>query len=88
MLQTERQKMSEKNSKKQSAEEVVTQELNDFLKTHSAKLVPGLTFPIYNKLPLELELAVAVVKKHEPAFDIQVVLEEEPQPLSTPKAEK
>ncbi len=64
-------------SKKQKREEAVAADLSEFLQKNSAELLPSLSFPVYNKLPIELELAVAIVKKHEPQFDIQVVIKDD-----------
>lgn len=69
---------AEEAPKKKSAkteEEIATEKLNAFLAENNIKIVPGLGFPNYNKLPVELELAVHIVQKHEPQFDIQVVID-------------
>lgn len=69
------QKPEQKN-KEQDIKEI-EQQLDQFLKENKVKLAPGLSFPIYNKLPVELELALAVVQKHEPQFLVNLVPEKE-----------
>jgi len=54
----------------------LNEEMNTFLVERNIKLVPTLSFPNYNKLPIELELAVAIMQKHEPQFDVSIVLDE------------
>lgn len=58
-------------------EDLAAEKLNKFLAENNIKIVPGLGFPNYNKLPVELELAVHIVKKHDPQFDIQIVVDEQ-----------
>ena len=58
--------------------------LNKFLIDNKIKLNPAMSFPIYNQLPDELQLAIKVLNRHEPKFDIEVVSEEEAEVL-TPK---
>lgn len=60
-----------------SKQQIETDQLNAYLREHKIKLVPGVEFPIYKKLPVELELALAVINRHEPQFAVEVVLEEE-----------
>jgi len=55
----------------------LSDEVNQFLIDKKVKLVPSISFPNYNKLPVELELALAVMQKHEPSFDIAIASEEE-----------
>lgn len=69
-------------SEMEKKQESLAKEVSEFLKQRSAKLVPALSFPVYNKLPIELELALAVIQKHEPEIEIKVIIEEEAKPLA------
>ena len=51
----------------------LAEKLNKFLIDNKIMLKPNMSFPIYNKMPVELELALEVIQKHEPQMDIDVV---------------
>jgi len=54
-------------------DELLADKLNTFLAENKIKIVPALSFPIYNKMPVDLELALAVINKHEPKIEMQVI---------------
>jgi len=57
----------------------LNEKMNQFLVDNNIKLVPTMSFPNYNKLPVELELAVTIMQKHEPQFDISIIIDEKEQ---------
>lgn len=64
-------------SKPSKKQEEALEKLNKFLQDNSIKLAAGISFPIYRKYPVELELAMQVIQRHEPEFEIQVVVQED-----------
>lgn len=55
----------------------VGEKLNAFLRENKIKLVGGIEFPLYKKLPVEAELAIAVLNRHEANMTVEFILEEE-----------
>jgi len=66
----------QKAETKEDQEKQLAEKLEQFTIENKIKLNAGMSFPIYNKFPVELELALTIIKKHEPQFDISVVLED------------
>lgn len=50
--------------------EAAQKEINEVLDKHEVALVPELTFPRYTQPPEEVQLALAVIIKHEPWFNV------------------
>ena len=50
--------------------EVAKKELQELLEKHGMELIGKLSFPRYNQLPDDAQLALAVIMKHEPRFNV------------------
>ena len=50
--------------------EAANKEVQTILEKHGLELVPELSFPRYRELPDEVQLALAVIMKHEPRFAV------------------
>lgn len=50
--------------------EAAKKELQELLEKHGMELVPELNFPRYTQAPNEVQLAIAVIEKHEPSFSV------------------
>ncbi len=47
-------------------------ELNALLKKYNLKIGAKIDFPIYKKLPIELQLALEVIKNHQVSYNVVV----------------
>lgn len=60
--------MADQTNDLKSRVEQAQKEINDVLKKYEISMTSSIEFPIYKQLPVDLQLAVAVINKHEPAF--------------------
>lgn len=72
--------------KELSPEEVIAQEVDTFLKEKNVKLTPVMSFPIYNQYPPELRLALQVIQRHEPKWDIDITIQKNSKPETLPNS--
>ena len=66
--------MSDQSESKKSVDKSAL--LAEFMATHKMKLKPGIDFPQYKKAPVECELALAVLNKHDATIVFEIVDEE------------
>lgn len=65
----------EKKPSEEQTLEQATSKFNNYLRENKIVLVPSMQFPIYNQLPIELELALKIIQKHEPVIDVNLQLQ-------------
>lgn len=55
----------------------IDEEFNNFLEKHNLKVLPSLEFPEYKIYPVDLQLALEVLKRHKHKFVMNFVKKEE-----------
>lgn len=66
-----KEKESQEHSQEQKRIEV-SKKIENVLSEYNAKIKPSVSFPMYNKLPVDLELALQIINKHEPQWVIEL----------------
>lgn len=80
--------MSENQKEQNNTIKRVKKEIDELLRKNGAMLRSRVEFPIYRKLPIELELALQVMQKHEPTYAIEVIIEKTEQLHPTEQEKK